>query len=298
MGFALETTSPDTFPRTTKMVIFGRPGAGKTALIKQYPNPLIIASEVNLMSIAGADIPFVRVNTKETLDDVVRPLIAPAASREKSFGRPIDTVVVDTIDTLQSKLFKEHVKGKTKEFKHWDWIGELMEDLMNKLTSVPDLNVVLNCHIKEVTSKDPKTDEEYTTYRPDLKGNFAGKISGFVDLAMLLEERQEKVVTPAGVTKRQNRYLIAHKDEKYPFLKDGTPATYPAEMPINFKDDYERILGFAFKAAEDMARQRKAETQKVVATNEAAAQYSQNPEKPTNPNPTQNTNTNTTKKDS
>ena len=52
-----------------KVCVYGQAGAGKTSLIPTLPNVVAISAEGGLLSIAGADVPFIEVKTLADLHD-------------------------------------------------------------------------------------------------------------------------------------------------------------------------------------------------------------------------------------
>jgi hypothetical protein len=52
-----------------KLLCYGQSGAGKTSLIPTLPNPIILSAEGGLLSIKGADLPYIEVASMEDLKE-------------------------------------------------------------------------------------------------------------------------------------------------------------------------------------------------------------------------------------
>ena len=50
-----------------KVLVYGQAGAGKTSLLKTLPNPIVLSAEGGLLSIQDADLPYIEINSMETL---------------------------------------------------------------------------------------------------------------------------------------------------------------------------------------------------------------------------------------
>ncbi len=50
-----------------KLLVYGQAGAGKTSLIPTLPNPVVLSAEGGLLSIAGADVPYITISTMADL---------------------------------------------------------------------------------------------------------------------------------------------------------------------------------------------------------------------------------------
>ena len=270
MALNIETTNDDKFPKTVKAIIFGRPGAGKTAMIRQYPNPFMLAAETRLMSIAGAGIPFARCNDDATFAEILRTVKLPAAEREEAFGFPVDTLVIDTLDELQGSIMAEKFSGGADPgYKGWEWIREYMHKRIKTLCDLPDLNVIINCHIKTTTTQDDEGDE-VVSHQPAIVGSFRDALPGLVDLAFMIEPNTKTVAGETGMEQVTEKEFICQPTAKYPFLKDGSPGTLPARIPMNFKDDFKRIFDLVYEAKAAVEEQK---AEKRSETNSAVAQY-------------------------
>ena len=68
MAIQLKNTA-DVHTNGIKALVYGSAGAGKTTLAASMPNPIIISAEGGLLSIQGAGLPYIEVNSMETLQE-------------------------------------------------------------------------------------------------------------------------------------------------------------------------------------------------------------------------------------
>jgi phage nucleotide-binding protein len=92
----IQTTSSEAIVHA-KFLIYGHAGTGKTSLAATLPNPFIISAEGGLLSLRGANIPYVEV---ETLDDV-REAYQYLKSEKAAH---IESVVIDSLSELAQTL--------------------------------------------------------------------------------------------------------------------------------------------------------------------------------------------------
>ena len=52
-----------------KLLVYGQAGAGKTSLIPTLPSPIALSAEGGLLSIAGADIPYIEIGSMDALQE-------------------------------------------------------------------------------------------------------------------------------------------------------------------------------------------------------------------------------------
>ena len=77
-----------------KLLVYGQAGAGKTSLIPTMPNPIILSAEAGLLSIAGADLPFVEIDGMNTLREAYTWL------KDSDEAKQFDSVALDSISEM------------------------------------------------------------------------------------------------------------------------------------------------------------------------------------------------------
>ncbi len=90
------------------VLLTGLSGAGKTCLIPTLPTPLVISAEGGLLSIAGADVPYIEVNSYDSLMEAYRFV---AESQEAA---AFQSIAVDSISEI-AELVLPHEKRTNKD---------------------------------------------------------------------------------------------------------------------------------------------------------------------------------------
>lgn len=241
MAIETKVTGLAEYGQWMKVLLCGDPGSGKTMTSSTFPNPYFISAEGGLMSIARRFLPYTELNTTDDLREMLKILRQEPDVRAEMLNVPgrIDTVVIDTIDEVQKLFMRERVALTGKDnfvLQDYGWLGERMEGAIRAFRNLP-MNVVFTCHLKQ------DKDEESGTiaHLPGLVGRTAGYLPGAVDLGMVLLSRTETTVVEGKSQKNMVRYAQTYFNSSYPWVKDRS-GRLPAEFPINFEDDYDRMF--------------------------------------------------------
>jgi len=80
-------------PVYAKFCVYGQSGTGKTTLAATLPTPFVISAEGGLLSLRGADIPYVEIKTIDEMREAFVFLSSPDAAH-------IESVVIDSISEI------------------------------------------------------------------------------------------------------------------------------------------------------------------------------------------------------
>jgi hypothetical protein len=88
-----------------KMLVYGASGAGKTTSIATLPAPIILSAEGGLLSLAGADIPFIEISS---MTDLMEAYTWLTTSSEAS---GFESVALDSISEIAEVCLNAEKKG-------------------------------------------------------------------------------------------------------------------------------------------------------------------------------------------
>jgi len=132
-----------------KSLIYGNSGYGKTVLATTAPSPIIISAESGVLSLAGFDLPMVKVKTVKDLTDIYQWITS--AAEAKQFA----TIYIDSITEIGETVLanaKELSKDPRQAY------GKLMDDMIPLIKAYRDISgkhVVMTA--KQEASKDELT---------------------------------------------------------------------------------------------------------------------------------------------
>ena len=239
----IRRTGAADYGRWTKALICGPPGSGKTLISSTWPNPFYASAEGGLMSIADRNIPYVDIRSSADLLNIKNSIDQDAEIREKLFGFPIDTIVIDTIDEIQKIVIRERLAETHRDalqLQDWGWLGEQMRAIITGFRNL-DMHVVFTCHTKETA--DEETGRMY--FKPNLQGAFASDIPGYVDLALLLKAQPKTITVNDEAQRVIVRSLQTFPDTQHTWIKDRS-GKLPQEFNVTFEDDFSRMYETMF----------------------------------------------------
>lgn len=218
-----------------KMLNIGGPGVGKTRLASFFPKPIYADCEGGLASVADRQVPYATINTSQDMLDLLAFL--KLECKMPADKRTYETIVIDTLDAYQRKLKAEWMDKNNKEaftgWEAWGFLNQKMGLLLTRLLNL-DMNIVVNVHYKDKTTKDDETGKETHELMLQLQGETADTAYNDFDLVgwtgTYWEAEGGERVLRRGIT------FKATPDK--PFLKDRLHVT-PAWLPIEFtEEDY------------------------------------------------------------
>jgi phage nucleotide-binding protein len=174
-----------------KILLYGRPGVGKTVFCATAPNPLLIDVEKGAFSINNH--PHLRHAKALEFKSIfqVEQLIKYLAADAPQL-REFQTIVVDSFSELQKRDLDEIVAAeaaKDAQRNKYLPIGadynvntEHMRQIASALRDL-DRNIIVTCHVKE--EKDENTGRMLV--RPNLTPKLAGTLAGIFDVVAYME---------------------------------------------------------------------------------------------------------------
>jgi len=147
-----------------KMLVYGNAGAGKTSLIPTLPNPVVLSAEGGLLSIQDASLPYVEVNSYETLMEAYKWLT------ESDEGKAFDSIALDSISEIAEVVLNHEKKIAKDPRQAYGAMQEQMADIIRAFRDIPGKHVYF-------TAKCEKSQDETgrLLYAPSMPGNKTGQ---------------------------------------------------------------------------------------------------------------------------
>ena len=147
-----------------KILCYGAAGAGKTSLIPTLPSPVVLSAEGGLLSIAGADVPFIEINSMDALREAYEWLTK--SEEAKAF----QSVAIDSISEIAEVVLNYEKKHNKDPRAAYGSMQEQMADVIRAFRDLPGRHVLM-------TAKLEKTQDEMgkVLYSPSMPGNKTGQ---------------------------------------------------------------------------------------------------------------------------
>ena len=155
--------SGDITANGVKLLVYGQAGAGKTTLLTTLPNPIVISAEAGLLSVAGADLPFMEVASMADLREAY-------AFLDSAEGRQFQSVGLDSISEIAEVVLSDE-KKKTKDPRQaYGAMQEQMADIIRSFRDLPARHVYMSAKLEKAQDEMGKI-----LYAPSMPGNKTGQ---------------------------------------------------------------------------------------------------------------------------
>jgi len=180
MAIKLQTTK-GIVSRGVKMLVYGQAGAGKTSLIATLPKPIVLSAEGGLLSIADNDVPYIDINSMETLGEAYQWLT------ESDEAKQYESVALDSISEIAEVVLSAE-KKKTKDPRQaYGALQEQMGDLIRSFRDLPDRHVYFSAKMEKT-----QDDMGRILYAPSMPGNkLAQSLPFFFDEVLALRVEKD-----------------------------------------------------------------------------------------------------------
>ena len=142
------------------ILLYGRPGIGKTVAISRTPKPLILSAEAGLLSLAGTDTPYITIKSIQDLRDTYKWL------QQDDNSKPYETICIDSISEICDMSFlecKDAVGTKVPAL-----YSELRSRILPLISGFKKLHKHLVVTARETTKLD---DDKHSVKSPGVIGN-------------------------------------------------------------------------------------------------------------------------------
>jgi phage nucleotide-binding protein len=147
-----------------KILCYGPAGAGKTSLIPTLPAPIVLSAEGGLLSIAGADVPYIEIASMGDLMEAYKWLSESAEATQ------FQSVALDSISEVAEVVLNAEKKASKDPRQAYGAMQEQMADIIRAFRDLPGRHVYMSAKLE-------KTQDEMgrVLYSPSMPGNKTGQ---------------------------------------------------------------------------------------------------------------------------
>ena len=174
-------SSGDVAVQQVRLLVYGQAGAGKTSLIPTLPAPVILSAEAGLLSIAGSNLPFVEINSVETLREAYQWLT------ESSEAAQFESVALDSISEIAEVVLANEKATAKDPRQAYGALQDVMGGIIRAFRDLPGKSVYF-------TAKLEKSQDEMgrILYSPSMPGAKLGEqLPYFFDLVLPLRVEKD-----------------------------------------------------------------------------------------------------------
>lgn len=257
----LESVKSGIVKRPHYVLLHGMPGIGKTTFASKAPAPIFLCSEKGTNHL---DVSRLELNSFNEFMTALAEL--------KSQDHNYKTVVIDTVDHIESLIFKEVCKDKDKKsiedigyakgyifaLDYWNQFIDALESLIDG----KGMNVILLAHTEVKAHNDPQLPEPYDTYKVKLHHKAASLLIDRVECVLFanyfthLEEKNGK---PKAFGDGSRILFTEHR----PAFQAKNRFELPFKLPLEWEDFAQACISQKSQSSADV-KQKIAELLKEV----------------------------------
>ena len=118
-----------------KCLVYGHAGSGKTSLIPTLPAPVALSAEGGLLSISGADVPYIEIASMANLMEAYTWLT------ESAEAQAFESVALDSISEIAEVVLAEELKRNKDGRAAYGELNTVMAQMIRAFRDLPGRNV-------------------------------------------------------------------------------------------------------------------------------------------------------------
>lgn len=180
MAISLKRTG-DVSALNVRLLVYGAAGAGKTSLIPTLPAPLVLSAEGGLLSIKGADVPFIEIKSMDDLKEAYQWLT------ESEEAAQFKSVALDSISEIAEVVLTAEKATAKDPRQAYGALQDVMGGIIRAFRDLPEKSVYF-------TAKLEKSQDEMgrILYSPSMPGAKLGQqLPYFFDLVLPLRVEKD-----------------------------------------------------------------------------------------------------------
>lgn len=180
-------TTSNVADKRLNILLWGKPGTGKTRFMGSCPKPFIIAAEDGVLTLHNEEIPYYLLKDDEKVFDTVMQIIDDARKKLNGFEN-IETICIDSLWKLNSMILEEikEEMGETKGFGIWD-------ALLTRMTKINSGLLSMDYHYVVSVGESIKEDKMTESLRPvfNMSGSFKDQVAYEFDLNLFMDKKSK-----------------------------------------------------------------------------------------------------------
>ena len=184
MAISLKRTG-DVSALNVRLLVYGAAGAGKTSLIPTLPDPLVLSAEGGLLSIKGADVPFIEIKSMDDLKEAYQWLT------ESEEAAQFKSVALDSISEIAEVVLTAEKATAKDPRQAYGALQDQMQMIIRAFRDLPGKHVFFSAKMEKAQDETGRI-----LYAPSMPGNkLAQQLPYFFDevLALRVEKDAEGV---------------------------------------------------------------------------------------------------------
>jgi len=184
MAIQLKRTG-DVSALNVRLLVYGAAGAGKTSLIPTLPAPLVLSAEGGLLSIKGADVPFIEIKSMDDLKEAYQWLT------ESEEAAQFKSVALDSISEIAEVVLTAEKATAKDPRQAYGALQDQMQMIIRAFRDLPGKHVYFSAKMEKAQDETGRI-----LYAPLMPGNkLAQQLPYFFDevLALRVEKDAEGV---------------------------------------------------------------------------------------------------------